>query len=152
MALSLFAKKQPVDDPIPERGGKYVLRQAIGLRLRKKENLQSLVQTINAPQDKILEFANGADNLNEAQLSAVAMYVFGNATYSAELDRLVSTAKPPTSIGVAPAAYNPNATAGVYPPPATPRAEVQAPLAQQPGFVESSKFKGSVRNFVFGRA
>ena len=56
MALSLFAKKQPVADPIPDRGGKYILRQAISLRIRKKENLQSLAQIINAPQDKILAF------------------------------------------------------------------------------------------------
>ena len=118
MALSLFAKKQPVDDPIPERGGKFVLRQAISLRLRKKENLQSLVQTINAPQDKLIAFSEGADNLDEAQLSAVAMYVFGNATYSGELDRLVSTAKPPETF--APIGH-PQWDQGqpVYPPVAT---------------------------------
>ena len=90
MALSLFKKVQPIDEPIPERGGRFVLRQAISLRVKKKENLQSLVQTINAPQDKLIAFSEGAENLDEAQLSAVAMYVFGNATYSGELDRLAS--------------------------------------------------------------
>lgn len=139
MALSLFAKKQPVADPIPDRGGKYILRQAISLRIRKKENLQSLAQIINAPQDKILAFAEGQDNLDEAQLSAVAMYVFGNAAYSASLDRLVSTAKPATSMGVPPPPYSPGG-ANVYPPPATPRTEVTvAPPA--PGLVEASKYK-----------
>ena len=139
MALSLFKKVQPIDEPIPERGGRFVLRQAISLRVKKKENLQSLVQTINAPQDKLIAFSEGAENLDEAQLSAVAMYVFGNATYSAELDRLVSTAKPPTSMGTAPPPYSPG-SANVYPPPATPRAEVTAP-SPAPGLVESSKFK-----------
>ena len=139
MALGLFKKTQPPDEPAPPRGGKQVLRDAISLRVRKKENLQSLVPTISAPQDKIIEFANGADNLNEAQLGAVANYVFGNATYSAELDRFVSTAKPPTSMGVPPASYS-SGSANVYPPPATPRAQITvAPPA--PDMVEPSKFK-----------
>ena len=122
------------------RSGKYVLRQAISLRVKKKENLQTLVQTIGVPQDGIIAFSAGADNLNEAQLSAVAMYVFGNASYSAEHDRLVSTAKPPTNMGVAPASYQPSGLIGVYPPPATARTEVTAP-PPAPDMVEALKFK-----------
>jgi hypothetical protein len=141
MALSLFAKKQPVEQPIEDRGGKYILRQAIGLRLRKKENLQSLVQTINAPQDKLIAFSEGADNLREAQLSAIANYIFGNATYSAELDRLVSTAKPPTSMGTAAPPYVPGANTTQYPLPFTPRTEVTAAPPSATWAVESSKFK-----------
>jgi hypothetical protein len=117
VALSLFAKKQPVEQPIADRGGKYVLRQSIQLRVKRKENLQTLVQTIGVPQDGIIAFSNGADNLDEAQLSAVAQYVFGNATYSAEHDRLVSTAKPPTSMGVSPLPYSPGSAATNYPAP-----------------------------------
>lgn len=139
MALGLFKKTQPPEEPAPPRGGKQVLRDAISLRVRKKENLQSLVLTINAPQDKIIEFANGGDNLNEVQLRAVANYVFGNASYNADLDRLVSTAKPATSRGVPPAPYSVGST-NVYPPPATPQAQITvAPPA--PDMVEPSKFK-----------
>ena len=72
MALSLFAKKQPVSEPIEDRGGKYILRQSISLRVKKHENLQTLALTLNVPPDGIIAFSNGADNLNEAQLSAVA--------------------------------------------------------------------------------
>lgn len=138
--MVFFPKKQPPEEPTPNTsGGKYVLRQAILLRVRKRENLQSLAQTINAPQDNILAFAAGADNLDEMQLSAVANYVFGNANYSAEHDKLVSTAKPPTSMGVAPLPYS-SGSANVYPPPATPRAEITA-APPAPGLVETSMFK-----------
>ena len=76
---------------------------------------------------------------SETQLSAVAAYVFGNASYSAAHDKLVSTAKPATSVGVSPLPYA-GGSANIYPPPATPRTEIaSAPPA--PGLVESSKFK-----------
>jgi hypothetical protein len=140
MPLSLFSKKQPVEQPIEERGGKYVLRKSIASRLTKKQSLQTLVQLINTPQDKLIAFAEGADNLDEAQLSAVANYVFGNATYSAELDRLVSTAKPPTSMGVSPAPFQPSAAVGMqYPAPFMPRTAI-APAPPAPDMVEPSKF------------
>ena len=127
MALSLFAKKQPVSEPIEDRGGKYILRQSIALRVKKHENLQSLSLTLNVPPDGIIAFSNGADNLDENQLSAMATYVFGNATYSAELDRLISNNKPATNMGVAPLPYVPTAMAGAqYPAPFTPRAEIAA--------------------------
>ena len=139
MALSLFKKVQPVDDPIPERGGKFVLRQAISLRVEKR-NLQTLVQTINAPQDSSSP-SQGQDNLDETQLSAVANYIFGNATYSAELDRLVSTAKPPTSMGKAPPPYVP----GVAPRNIHRRSHLGQKLRQRRhfrlGWSSSSKFK-----------
>ena len=45
-----------------------MLRDAISLRVKKKENLQALVLALNAPQDKIITFSDGADNLNETQL------------------------------------------------------------------------------------
>ena len=105
MALSLFAKKQPVDHPIADRGGKEVLRQAIALRVRKKENLQALVLTFNAPQDKIIEFAGGADNLNEAQLSAVAPMCLATPPTTAELTDWSRLAKPATSTWAPPAAF-----------------------------------------------
>ena len=138
MAIGLFKKTQP-PDPAPPRGGKQVLRDAISLRVKKKENFQALVLALNAPQDKIITFSDGADNLNETQLSAVAAYVFGNASYNAELDRLVSTAKPATSMGVPPASYH-GGSANVYPPPAAPRTAI-APAPPAPGLVEASKFK-----------
>ena len=71
MALSLFKKVQPIDEPIPERGGRFVLRQAISLRVKKKENLQSLVQTINAPQDKLIAFSEGAEKFLTRHSSAL---------------------------------------------------------------------------------
>ncbi len=61
--MGLFSKSQPADDPIPERGGKYVLRQAISLRVRKKENLHILVQTIGVPRD-YQEFRVWPERLN----------------------------------------------------------------------------------------
>lgn len=142
MALSLFAKKQPVSEPIEDRGGKYILRQSISLRVKKHENLQTLALTLNVPPDGIIAFSNGADNLNEAQLSAVATYVFGNASYSADLDRLISTNKPATNMGVSPAPYSPTVAIGTrqYPAPFTPRPAI-APAPPAPGLVESSKFK-----------
>jgi hypothetical protein len=139
--MSLFAKKQPVEQPIEDRGGKYILRQSIALRVRKHENLQALALTLNMPPDGIIAFSNGADNLSEAQLSAVAAYVFGNATYSAELDRLISTSKPATSVGVSPLPYVPGAsTTTQYPAPFTPRPAI-APAPPAPDLADHSKFK-----------
>jgi hypothetical protein len=139
MTLGLFKKTQPEDNPAPTTSGKQVLREAISARVKKKENLQSLVQMIRATQDNLISFSEGADNLDEAQLSAVAMYVFGNPTYSQELDKLVSQAAPATNMGIAPAPYQPS-TAVNYPAPFTPRPEI-APAPAAPGMVDTSKYR-----------
>jgi hypothetical protein len=111
--MGLFSKSQPVDDPIPERGGKHVLRTAISLRLRKKENLQRLVLDLQTPLDGIIAFANGADNLNPDHLSILAKYIFSNVVYDADKDLLASTAPPVTTFAAA--GYPPRTTSS-YPP------------------------------------
>jgi hypothetical protein len=136
--MGLFNRSQPVDQPIPERGGEGIIRGALAVRVNKRENLIGLSRSLEVPQDALLDFCAGESNMNAEALSVIAGFLFANMTYDEATDKLVSTAKEPTVMGARPVAL-PNGLAGVYPPAATPRTEF-APPAQQPGFADTSKY------------
>jgi hypothetical protein len=118
MPLSLFTKKQPVGQPIEHRGGEAIIRAALAVRTRRRENLIGLSRSLEIPQDVLVNFANGQGNLNAEALSLIAAYLWHNASYDGERDLLVSLAKPPETFAPnGPPQWNQGQT--MYPPVAT---------------------------------
>jgi hypothetical protein len=91
--MSLFGKKQPVEQPLP--GGKDVIRAAIAVRVRRMDNLKLLSRELQIPTDGLTDFAAGKDNMNDEALAIIATFLWPTTSYNGATDRLFSTNKPP---------------------------------------------------------
>ena len=63
--MGLFSKSQPPELPPEPEGGEAIIRKALAVRLRKRENLFSLSRNLEIPNSVLLEVAEGQRNLNE---------------------------------------------------------------------------------------
>jgi hypothetical protein len=95
--MSLFSRKQ-ADPPTKLPGGEDVIRAGLKVRVSKRENLINLSRSLEVPQDALLDFVAGQQNVNAEALSVIAGFLWPNARYDGASDKLVSGGKEPTPV------------------------------------------------------
>ena len=103
--MALFTKKAVAPAPEPKGGGMDVIRARVRAQVRWPQSHAIFARELHLSGDAINSFVAGADNLSSEQISAVLDYLGMRATYDADVDLLVSTAAPPTSMGVGPSPW-----------------------------------------------